>query len=141
MKRFGKAKWQGSFKTGKGSLSTQSGALNDLPYSFNARFEDGKDTNPEELIGAAHAGCFTMALSAQLEQHGLAPDLIETIANVSLEKTQEGFSIPDIHLDVKARIPNASEQQFQSAAKMAKEGCPVSKLMNAKITMTAVLEK
>lgn len=139
MKRTGSAKWQGGFKDGKGNLSTESGVLNNVEYSFNTRVEQGKGTNPEELIGAAHAGCFTMALSATLEKEGLTADSIDTTAEVSLEKKPEGLSIPLIHLSVKAKIPNASEEQFNKAANTAKEQCPVSKLMNAKITMNAEL--
>lgn len=141
MKRQASAKWEGGLKDGRGSLSTESGVLENTQYSFQTRFEEGKGTNPEELIAAAHAGCFTMALSGQLEKEGLKADYLKTTATVSLEKSDAGFSIPTIHLEVSARIPNADKQRFDLAAKNAKEGCPVSKLMNADITMTATLEK
>lgn len=140
MKRQGSAEWQGGLKEGKGTVSTESGVLDQVQYSFITRFESGRGTNPEELIAAAHAGCFSMALSAQLEKEGFKPTSIRTTATVSLEKSEDGFSIPSIHLQVTASIPHASQEAFHSAAKSAKEGCPVSKLMNASITMDAVLE-
>lgn len=114
--------------------------LNHIQYSFTTRFENGQGTNPEELIAAAHAGCFSMAFSAQLEKEGLKAESIKTTATVSLEKSEEGFSIPAIHLQVTARVPNASHDVFNQAAKNAKEGCPVSKLMKATITMDATLD-
>ena len=140
MKRNASAVWKGGLKDGQGKISTESGVLADTQYSFTTRFEEGKGTNPEELIAAAHAGCFTMALSGQLEKEGLKADQINTTASVSLTKTEDGFSIPAIHLDVKAKIPNADKKIFEQAAKNAKEGCPVSKLMKATITMEATLE-
>lgn len=140
MERKGSAVWTGGLKDGKGTVSTESGILVNTPYSFQARFEEGAGTNPEELIGAAHAGCFSMALSGQLEKEGLKAERIETTATVSLEKSDNGFSIPTIHLTVTARIPNADKHAFEQAAKNAKEGCPVSKLMKANITMKATLE-
>lgn len=140
IKRSGSAIWNGGIKDGKGQVSTQSGALDKTQYGFNTRFEDGPGTNPEELIGAAHAGCFTMALSGQLGQAGMTAEELRTTATVSLEKVDGGFSIPTIHLDVVARIPGASQDAFDKAAQTAKDNCPVSKLFNAKITMDAKLE-
>lgn len=140
MKRNASAVWKGGLKDGKGTLSTDSGVLMDTQYSFTTRFEDGKGTNPEELIAAAHAGCFSMALSGQLEKEGLKATYIKTSAAVTLEKSDPGFSIPTIHLTVTAKIPNATITLFETAAHNAKEGCPVSKLMNAKITLDAKLE-
>lgn len=139
IKKSGSAKWQGGLKDGKGHVSTETGVLADQPYGFNTRFEGGKGTNPEELIGAAHASCFSMALSMILGEHELTADSIETTATVHLEEKDGGFSIPKIHLDVKAAIPGATEDQFAQAAKAAKENCPVSKLMTAEITMDAKL--
>lgn len=140
MKRKGSAVWQGGLKDGKGTVSTESGALSDKQYSFSTRFEQGTGTNPEELIGAAHAGCFSMALSGQLNQAGLNPESIQTTATVSLEKGDAGFSITAIHLDVRAKVPGATQQAFETAANNAKSGCPVSRLLNAQITMEARLE-
>jgi len=140
MKRKGSAVWQGGLKDGKGVVSTESGVLADTQYSFSTRFEDGKGTNPEELIAAAHAGCFSMALSAQLGNAGITPQQIQTTATVSLDKTDGGFAITAIHLDVAARIPGASKEAFDTAANAAKSGCPVSKVLNATITMDARLE-
>jgi osmotically inducible protein OsmC len=139
IKKSGSAKWSGNLKTGKGFVSTQTGVLADQPYGFNTRFEDGKGTNPEELIGAAHASCFSMALSMVLEGHDLVADSIETRATVYLEQKDGGFHIPKVHLDVTATIPNATEDQFAQAAKTAKENCPISKLLTADITMDARL--
>jgi lipoyl-dependent peroxiredoxin len=141
MKRRGSAHWQGGIRDGKGTISTDSGVLSETQYSFSTRFEDGKGTNPEELIAAAHAGCFTMALSKQLGDAGMTAESINTSAAVSLEKTDAGFSITKIHLDVTARIPGADESAFQTAADNAKAGCPVSRLLNAEITMEARLEQ
>ena len=135
MKRTGSAIWEGGLKDGRGTVSTESGVLDRQAYSFSTRFENGKGTNPEELIGAAHAGCFSMALSAQLGEAGLRADKIETNAAVTLEKTDSGFAVTSVHLDVRASIPNADASAFEAAAKKAKEGCPISKLFNAKITM------
>lgn len=140
MKRTGSAEWKGGLKDGQGTVSTPSGVLNKTAYSFQARFEEGQGTNPEELIAAAHAGCFSMALSAMLEQEGFKAQSIATTAELSLEKTGDGFSIPAIHLKVTAKISQMSQQAFETIAKKAKEGCPVSKLMNAEITMDANLE-
>lgn len=140
MERKGSAVWNGGLKDGKGTVSTASGVLNNTAYSFATRFENGTGTNPEELIAAAHAGCFSMALSAQLNNAGLKPERIATEAKVSLEKLESGFAITAVHLQVKARVPGASQDQFQTAANNAKSGCPVSKVLNAKISMEAVLE-
>ncbi|HJU54042.1 MAG TPA: OsmC family protein [Pyrinomonadaceae bacterium] len=140
MRRKASAVWQGGLKDGKGTISTESGVLSETQYSFSTRFEDGKGTNPEELIAAAHAGCFSMALSGQLAQAGLTADSINTTATVRLEKTDAGFAITSVHLDVTAKIPGADQQAFETAANNAKAGCPVSKLLNAEITMEARLE-
>ncbi|MDP3558941.1 MAG: OsmC family protein [Legionellaceae bacterium] len=140
MKRSGSAEWKGNLKDGKGTVSTESGILHHTPYSFKMRFEDAPGTNPEELIAAAHAACFSMAFSAQLEKEGLKAESINTSVSVSLEKSDEGFFIPFIHLQVSAKIPHATQAIFQKAATSAKEGCPVSKLMKASITMDATLE-
>lgn len=137
MKRKGSAVWQGDLKTGKGRVSTQSGVLSDAQYGFNTRFEEGPGTNPEELIGAAHAGCFSMALSNVLGEQGLTADRIETTATVSLDKAEGGFAITAVHLDVTASIPGTDEATFRKAAETAKANCPVSKLLSAEITMTA----
>lgn len=134
------AVWQGGIKDGGGTISTETGVLNAAPYGFKSRFEGGKGTNPEELIGAAHAGCFSMALSLMLGQAGLAAEKIETHASISLEKVGDGFEITASHLDVVARIPGATAAQFAEIAGKAKAGCPVSKLMKARITMDAKLE-
>ncbi|AFN79759.1 OsmC family protein [Stutzerimonas nitrititolerans] len=139
MKKTASAVWQGDLKTGKGTISTQSGALKDNPYGFNTRFEDAPGTNPEELIGAAHAGCFSMALSLMLGQAGLTAERIETRAEVTLDKEGEGFAITAIALTLEARIPGADEAQFQQIANQAKEGCPVSKVLNARISLSATL--
>ena len=140
IKRDGSAVWSGGIKDGKGQVSTGSGALKDQPYGFNTRFEDAPGTNPEELIGAAHAGCFTMALSGQLGQAGLTADELRTKATVSMEKVEGGFSITAIHLELRAKIPGATQEAFDKAANTAKENCPVSKLLNATITLDAKLE-
>jgi len=139
MKRKASAVWNGGLKDGKGTISTDSGVLANTQYSFSTRFEDGAGTNPEELIAAAHAGCFSMALSGQLGQAGLTAESINTTANVSLEKTDAGFAITKVHLDVNAKVPGATEEQFTIAANNAKAGCPVSKLLKAEITMSAAL--
>jgi osmotically inducible protein OsmC len=140
MKRKATAVWNGALRDGKGKISTDSGVLRDTQYSFGTRFEQGAGTNPEELIAAAHAGCFSMALSAQLGEAGLKPERIDTTATVTLDKSEGGFAITAVHLDVKARIPGGDRQKFETAANNAKTGCPVSKVLNAAITMTAVLE-
>ncbi|MEQ6247871.1 OsmC family protein [Sulfitobacter sp. HNIBRBA3233] len=139
IKNFGTAHWTGNLKKGKGTVSTQTGVLNEQPYGFNTRFEDGKGTNPEELIGAAHASCFSMALSMILEGHDLVADDIDTKATVHLEEKDGGFAVTKVHLDVTAKIPNATEEQFAEASKTAKENCPISKLLTAEITMDAKL--
>lgn len=140
MKRKASAVWEGGLKDGKGRISTDSGVLSDTQYSFSTRFEEGKGTNPEELIAAAHAGCFSMALSGQLGNAGMTAESINTTAAVTLEKTEAGFTITAVHLDVTAKIPGADQQAFETAANNAKAGCPVSRLLNAQITMEARLE-
>ncbi|MFC1656989.1 OsmC family protein [Candidatus Moduliflexota bacterium] len=139
MKRKSAAEWKGGLKDGKGTISTDSGVLSASQYSFSTRFEDGKGTNPEELIAAAHAGCFSMALSGQLENDGLRAESINTEATVTLEKTDEGFTITEVQLNVAASVPGADAQAFEKAAGNAKAGCPISRLLNAKITMEAKL--
>jgi osmotically inducible protein OsmC len=139
MERTASAHWQGGLKDGRGTVSTASGVLSQTQYSFGTRFENGVGTNPEELIAAAHAGCFSMALSAQLDGAGLKAAAIDTSARLTFEKTGEGFSITRIHLDVKASVPNATQEQFQKAAADAKAGCPVSRVLKAEITMDAKL--
>ena len=139
MQRKASAVWKGGLKDGKGTVSASSGVLSNTPYSFGTRFENAAGTNPEELIAAAHAGCFSMALSAQLGQAGLTPESINTTATLSLEKLEAGWAITAVHLDVTARVPQADDAAFQKAAENAKSGCPVSKVLNAKITMTAKL--
>lgn len=133
------AVWKGGFKDGGGTISTETGVLNEAPYGFKARFEDGKGTNPEELIGAAHAGCFSMALSLMLGEAGLTAERIETRAAVSLDKVDGGFAITASHLEVVARIPGTDQAKFLEIADKAKTGCPVSKLLKARITMDAKL--
>ena len=140
MKKHASAVWEGDLKTGKGRISTESGTLRDSPYGFNTRFEGVAGTNPEELLGAAHAGCFSMALSNILGESGLKAERIETRADVTLDKVEGGFAITAVHLTLNARIPGASEQTFRAAADQAKAGCPVSKVLNAKITLDATLE-
>lgn len=140
MKRNASAVWKGGLKDGKGTLSTDSGVLSNTQYSFATRFENGRGTNPEELIAAAHAGCFSMALSGQLAEAGMTATSIETTASVRLEKSDGGFAITSVHLDVAARIPGADRRAFETAADQAKSGCPISKVLNAKITMEAKLE-
>jgi osmotically inducible protein OsmC len=141
MERTASAIWHGGLKDGKGSISTQSTVLKDTQYSFSTRFENGVGTNPEELIAAAHAGCFTMALSAQLTGAGTPPDSLETTASVKLEKKDDGFAITAIHLTTKAKVPGADKAAFDKAAADAKAGCPISKLFkgNADITLDAQL--
>src|SRR5215204_351557 len=140
-RRKASAEWRGGLKDGKGTITSDSGVLQATQYSFSTRFEDGKGTNPEELIAAAHAGCFSMALSGQLGQAGLTADSIRTTASVRLEKTDAGFAITSVHLDVKAKVPGADQQAFETAANNAKAGCPVSKVLKAEITMEARLEQ
>jgi lipoyl-dependent peroxiredoxin len=140
IQRKASAVWKGGLKDGKGTVSATSGVLSNTPYSFTTRFENTPGTNPEELIAAAHAACFSMALSAQLAGANLTPESINTTANLTMEKLEAGWTITAVHLDVSARIPNASADAFNKAAENAKAGCPVSKVLNAKITMTAKLE-
>ena len=140
MKRKGSAVWKGGIKTGEGTVSTESGVLDGVGYSFAKRFGDEPGTNPDELIGAAHAACFSMALSLILGEHDMVPDEIATTATVSLEPADGGFAIKAVHLDVRAKIPGADPRKFQEAAEGAKAGCPVSKVLNADITMDAALE-
>jgi osmotically inducible protein OsmC len=139
MQRTASAHWSGSLKDGKGTVSTQSGVLNQTQYSFSTRFENGAGTNPEELIAAAHAGCFSMALSAQLGNAGMTAQSIDTEATLTLDKTEAGFTITSVHLDVKVKIPGADQAKFDEAAQNAKKGCPVSRVLNASITMDAQL--
>lgn len=140
MKRNASAVWQGNLKQGRGTVSTASGALSNTQYSFSTRFENGVGTNPEELLAAAHAGCFAMALSAQLGEAGLTADRIDVTCTIALEKTDSGFAITESHLDLKAKIPGADQAAFEKAAGNAKAGCPVSKLYKTNITLNAVLE-
>lgn len=139
MVRKASAVWNGSLKEGKGTISTDSGVLSKTQYSFSTRFENGAGTNPEELIAAAHAGCFTMALSAQLGNAGFTPQSLETTAAVTLEKLEAGFTITKVHLDVTAVVPGADQAAFDTAAANAKAGCPISRLLKAEITMSARL--
>jgi osmotically inducible protein OsmC len=139
MKRTASAQWRGDLKAGSGTVSTASGVLANSPYSFHTRFEDGKGTNPEELLAAAHAGCFSMALSAQLMQAGLTAESIDTTCAISLEKGPDGFGITESHLDLTARVPGATQEAFDKAVQNAKAGCPVSKLYNTNITLTSKL--
>ena len=139
MNRTASAHWSGGLKDGKGTITSQSGVLSNTAYSFAKRFENEPGTNPEELIAAAHAGCFTMALSGQLGNAGMTAQALDTTATVTLEKTDAGFTVTHIHLDVKAQIAGADQAKFQEAAKKAKEGCPISRLLNTKITMDAKL--
>ena len=140
MQRKASAAWQGGLKDGKGTLSADSGVLEETPYSFNTRFENTPGTNPEELLAAAHAGCFTMALSAQLGSAGMTAERLETTATITLEKVGDGFSITKSHLDLVARIPGADRPKFDAAVKAAETGCPVSKLFKAEISVNARLE-
>jgi len=140
MQRKASAVWRGGLKDGKGILSTDSGALANTQYSFTTRFENGVGTNPEELIAAAHAGCFSMALSAQLGAAKLTPETIRTTATLTMDKLDAGWTITAVHLDVSARVPGADAAAFTTAANNAKAGCPVSRVLNAKITMNAKLE-
>jgi osmotically inducible protein OsmC len=139
MERKAGAVWKGGLKDGKGTVTTASGVLKATPYSFSTRFENSPGTNPEELIAAAHAGCFSMALSAQLGNAGITPESISTEATLTLEKQEGGFAITKIHLDVAAKIPGGDKAAFDKAAQNAKSGCPVSKVLKAEITMNARL--
>src|SRR5205085_11177102 len=140
MNRTASAHWSGGLKDGKGTISAASGVLKDTPYSFAKRFESEPGTNPEELIAAAHAGCFTMALSGQLGAAGMTAQALDTTATVTMEKLEAGFTVTGIHLQVSAKIAGADQAKFDQAAKNAKEGCPISRLLNTKITMEAKLE-
>jgi len=139
MKRNASAVWRGGLQDGKGTVSTESGVLSSTPYNFRMRFENEKGTNPEELIAAAHAACYSMALSLFLANAGMKADSIETTATVTLEKVGEGFSVTSSHLKMHAQIPNADSAKFREAAEGAKAGCPISKLLNATITLDATL--
>ncbi|HWF39487.1 MAG TPA: OsmC family protein [Candidatus Acidoferrales bacterium] len=141
MERTASAVWNGALRDGKGAISTQSGVLCETPYSFVTRFENAKGTNPEELIAAAHAGCFTMALAAQLGTMQFTPEQLRTTATVTLEKLEAGWTISKVHLDVTARLRGISAAAFEAAATGAKENCPVSRLLKADISMTAHLEQ
>ncbi len=140
MKRKASAVWNGALKDGRGRISTESGVLADAQYSFSTRFENGKGTNPEELIAAAHAGCFSMALSNELGGANLKPDSIATTATVTLDKTDAGFTVTQVHLEVRAKVPGASAESFAKAAGSAKANCPISRLLKTEITMDAKLE-
>ncbi|QIE44069.1 OsmC family protein [Pseudohalocynthiibacter aestuariivivens] len=140
MKRRASATWQGDLKTGKGTISTQSGAMKDNPYGFNTRFEDAPGTNPEELVGAAHAGCYAMAMTLGLADKGVTADQIDAKAQVTLDEVDGGFAVTKVHLDVTARIPGISAADFQEVAEATKKNCPISKLLNAEITLDAKLE-
>lgn len=140
MKRTASAVWKGGLKDGKGTISTESGVLTDTQYSFSTRFEEGKGTNPEELIAAAHAGCFSMALSAELGNANITAESIQTSAEVTLVKTDAGFTVTAVHLKVRARIPGSTPPDLLKAAEAAKANCPISRLLKAEITMEARLE-
>jgi len=140
MKKSASAHWEGDLKQGKGTISTQSGALRSNPYGFNTRFEDQPGTNPEELVAAAHAGCFSMAFSLMLGEEGFTPDSIDTKATATLEKTDEGFTVTTLDLEMEASIPKIDQKRFEEIANKAKAGCPISRLLNAKITLKARLK-
>src|SRR6266403_1092367 len=139
IKRRGSAKWSGGIKDGKGAISTESGALKEYPYGFASRFEGKPGTNPEELLGAAHAGCFTMALSLILGEAKLTATQMDTTAEVTLEQVEGGYAITAVHLTLKAKVPGADQATFEKLAATAKAGCPVSKLLKAEITLDATL--
>jgi osmotically inducible protein OsmC len=141
MKRKATAIWRGGLKDGKGNISTESGVLAQTPYGFGTRFESGIGTNPEELIAAAHAGCFAMAFSAELGKAGITPEAVHATATVTLDKTDAGWTVTGSHLDVLARIPGADRTKVLGIANVAKLGCPISRLLNAKVTMDAILEE
>ncbi|HLG18402.1 MAG TPA: OsmC family protein [Bdellovibrionota bacterium] len=141
MKRTASAVWTGDLQKGKGTLSTASGVLSNTPYSFTSRFENGKGTNPEELIAAAHAGCFTMALSARLSKAGFPPEKLSTQATLTLEQVSGNWTITTVHLDLTAKVPNANQTKFDELVADAKANCPVSQVLKANITLTAKLEK
>jgi len=140
MKRQASAEWKGILRQGSGTVSSASGVLKNTPYSFRSRFEDGSETNPEELIAAAHAACFSMAFSLQLGNAGLTPDWIRTRATADFEKGDAGWSITGMHLETRARVPGAAREAFDQAAQAAKATCPVSRLLNTTITLDAALE-
>jgi len=141
MDRTAKAQWKGDLRSGVGTISSASGVLSSTPYSFKTRFEQGNGTNPEELLAAAHAGCFSMALSLMLQNEGLKADSIDTTCTITLDKEGDGFAIKKSHLNLTAKIPGASQEAFNRAAQAAKEGCPVSKLYDTEITLDAKLEQ
>ena len=140
MKRKASAVWKGNLKDGKGGISTESGALKDTQYSFLTRFENGVGTNPEELIAAAHAGCFAMAFAAELGKAGITPESITATAAVTLDKTSAGWTVTESHLDVVAKVPGGNQSNVLGIANVAKAGCPISRLLNAKVTMDAKVE-
>ena len=140
MKRKASAVWRGGLKDGKGTISSESGVLKETQYSFSTRFENGIGTNPEELVAAAHAGCFSMAFSAELGKAGITPESIHTTATITMDKTDAGFTVTESHLDVTARIPGVDAAKFTVAANAAKAGCPISRLLKANVTMDAKLE-
>ena len=140
MKRKASAVWRGGLKDGKGTISSESGVLEETQYSFSTRFENGIGTNPEELIAAAHAGCFSMAFSAELGQAGITPESIHTTATITMDKTDVGWTVTESHLDVAARVPGVDPAKFTAAANAAKAGCPISRLLKANVTMNARLE-
>lgn len=139
MERRASAQWNGGLRDGKGTVSTSSGALKGVPYNFSMRFGDAPGTNPEELVAAAHAGCFSMALSAELEKGGYRAESIETKAILDFQKMEAGWTAKSIHLDVIAKVPGADSARFQAAAETAKKGCPISRLLNTEITLSARL--
>ena len=140
MKRKASAVWRGGLKDGKGTISSESGVLEETQYSFSTRFENGIGTNPEELIAAAHAGCFSMAFSAELGKAGITPESIHTTATITMDKTDAGWTVTESHLDVAARVPGVDPAKFTAAANAAKAGCPISRLLKANVTMNARLE-
>jgi osmotically inducible protein OsmC len=141
MKRKASAVWSGDLKNGKGSISTESGTLKETQYSFSTRFENGVGTNPEELIAAAHAGCFSMAFAAELGRSGFTPDTIHTTATITMDKTDAGFTVTESHLNMTAKVPGIDQPQFNAIANGAKAGCPISRLLNAKVSLDATLEE
>jgi osmotically inducible protein OsmC len=141
MKRKASAVWQGDLKNGQGSISTESGVLKETQYSFSTRFENGIGTNPEELIAAAHAGCFSMAFSAELGRAGFTPDTIHTTVTITMEKTDAGFTVTESHLNMTAKVSGIDQPQFNAIANGAKAGCPISRLLNARISLDATLEE
>jgi osmotically inducible protein OsmC len=141
MKRKASAVWSGNLKNGKGSISTESGTLKETQYSFSTRFENGVGTNPEELIAAAHAGCFSMAFAAELGRAGFTPDTIHTTATITMDKTDAGFTVTESHLNMTAKVPGIDSPQFNAIADGAKAGCPISRLLNAKVSLDATLEE